>query len=78
MGKFWEQPEVKMFDGISMVLTMKKGEQELSVDFNFYEYLHSVYENNTFLGQCRLSDFWHDGWECVDKKLKVDYEGNKD
>ena len=59
------------FDGIVMTLTLKKGEETLTLDYDFNRWDHPIFEDGTHLGRVTMRELFKDGWVCVERKVKT-------
>ena len=63
--------EESMFSGYKLILTLQKGEEIFTVDFDFAREDHNIFDNGKFIGRCRLRDFHLDGWKCIKREVVV-------
>lgn len=52
-------------------LTLQKDDKQLLVRYNPEKYAHAVFENNKHIGDCKLREFFFDGWKCINKEFEI-------
>jgi len=60
-----------IYEGISMILTLKKNEEILTVNFDFNRWDHDIFENGQHLGKTTLKELFKGGWVCVKREVAV-------
>jgi hypothetical protein len=60
-----------LLNEVKFILTMKKGNDCLRVEYHPYRWEHDVFDKDGFVGACKMKEFLKEGWECVNREIVI-------